>query len=396
MGMNDKPERAPAKHYVLAGLGLLAAGVLVLVSMAMNYNFGLSLGRDSANGQIYGFASVAADALKILAPFAIAAAWQNRRWSYVAAGSLVWLVVMSYAILSALGHASLNRNDSASHRAVDSAAYKDLRADLKRAQDQLAAVPQHRPVATIEAEMSGMKSQRPWAASQGCTDATTKISREFCQQFHKLGAELGSARATVSFEERISAINTKLSSTATSALAEADPQAGVLSRLFNIDMGTVQTALVLFVVVLIEVGAGLGPYMAMSWFPDRPTRRRKSEQAQEETDEQAAPEPVAGQGSATVVPFPSRPTVSEAPQEVVPTVSSDVLPYSEERAEVDLRGLTAKLGVIPSQDVLAVRWGVAKGTVSKWLGAWEWVGTTRVGRFKNVHVKAEVQQRAAA
>ena len=49
----------------------------------------------------------------------------------------VGVVVTAYSLTSALGHAALNRLDTTGHRAVEAAAYKDLRADLKRAEEQL-------------------------------------------------------------------------------------------------------------------------------------------------------------------------------------------------------------------------------------------------------------------
>lgn len=46
-------------------------------------------------------------------------------------------------------------------------------------------------------------------------------------------------------------------------------------------------------------------------------------------------------------------------------------PKSKLEAEADLRTLLATKQPIPSQDFLAERWGVHKGTVSKWLRDWE-------------------------
>ena len=58
---------------------MIAAGVLLAVSAAMNWRFGLNLGRTEIDGQIYGAASAAADCLKALLPFFLATAIFNRR-----------------------------------------------------------------------------------------------------------------------------------------------------------------------------------------------------------------------------------------------------------------------------------------------------------------------------
>ena len=70
----------PMRH-VLGVLGVLAAGVLLAVSCAMNWQFGNSLGRTEFDGQLLGAASAAADCMKALIPFFFFAAIRNRMWS---------------------------------------------------------------------------------------------------------------------------------------------------------------------------------------------------------------------------------------------------------------------------------------------------------------------------
>ena len=156
-------------RHALGVLGVLAAGVLLAVSAAMNWRFGFSLGRTELDGQIYGAASAAADCMKALVPFFFFAAIRNRMWSQAAASALVWVVVTAYSLTSALGHAALNRFDTAGHRAATVAAYKDHRADLARAEEQLTWIPQHRPAQTVQAEIDSLKSDRAWVWTKECT-----------------------------------------------------------------------------------------------------------------------------------------------------------------------------------------------------------------------------------
>lgn len=257
-------------RHVLGVLGVLAAGVLLAVSAAMNWRFGYSLGRTGMDGEIYGAASAAADCLKALVPFFFFAAVRNRVWSQAAASALVWVVVTTYSMTSALGHAALNRFDSTGHRAQEAQTYKDLRADLKRAEDQAGWIPQHRPYETVQSEIDGAKTQRTWSTTKGCTDATRKASREFCQSYFALTAELAAASSAREADGRIAAINAKLKAAeGTPALSEADPQAKVLTELAaaffpNVKIENVQMALTLFVALLLEIGSGFGMYVAFS------------------------------------------------------------------------------------------------------------------------------------
>ena len=257
------------KH-ALGVLGVLAAGVLLAVSAAMNWRFGYTLGRSEFDGQIYGAASAAADCLKALIPFFFFAAVRNRMWSQAAAAAVVGLVVTAYSLTSALGHAALNRMDTSGHRAAEAQSYQDARADLKRAQDQLSWVPQHRPAQTVQSEIDGLKNQRPWVWTKGCTEVTRKQGRDFCQQFHGLSAELAAAQQATALEARIAEVQAKIGgSTGGSVMAEADPQAAVLARLVapvfpSIKTEDVQTALTVFIAILLEVGSGFGMYVAFS------------------------------------------------------------------------------------------------------------------------------------
>ena len=255
-----------AKH-ILGVLGVIAAGVLLLVSAAMNYRFGFSLGKTPADGQIYGAASAAADCFKALVPFFFFAAWRNRMWSQAFAAAIVWVVVTGYSMTSALGHAALNRLDMSGQRAAATANYKDMRADTKRAQDQLTWIPAHRPPETVSAELNVHKAQRFWLVTNECTDVKGKSAREYCQQFHKLNAELASGVEAQKLETRITDIGTKLARAAGgSVMAEADPQASVLAKVTGVEIETVQTGLALLVALLIEIGSGFGMYVAFAYW----------------------------------------------------------------------------------------------------------------------------------
>src|SRR6185295_46703 len=192
---------------------------------------------------------------------------RNRMWSQAFAAALVWTVVTSYSMTSALGHAALNRLDTTGQRAVEAANYKDLRADSKRAQDQLNWIPAHRPAETVAAELNVIKAQRYWINTRECTEVSGKGARDFCQQFHKLNAELASGQQSEKLESRISEIGAKLAKTAGgTVMAEADPQASVLAKITGLEVDKVQTALTIFVALLIATGAGFGTSMARaSW-----------------------------------------------------------------------------------------------------------------------------------
>ena len=258
-------------RHVLGVLGVMAASVLLAVSAAMNWQFGYNMGRTPFDGQIYGAASAAADCMKALVPFFFFAAWRNRMWAQAGASALVWAVVTAYSLTSALGHAALNRADTTGARSVQAQSYQDVRADVKRAQDQLSWIPQHRPAATVQGEIDGVKNSRAWGWSAACSKVDGKAERLVCDRYHALQAELGSAQQASVLEKRIADLQSKIDAQGGvhHGSADSDPQAAVLTALLakvfpGVQKADVQTMMTVFVALLLEVGSGLGMYIAFS------------------------------------------------------------------------------------------------------------------------------------
>ena len=253
-------------RHALGVLGVIAAGILLAVSAAMNWRFGYSLGKTELDGFILGSASAAADCFKALVPFFFFAALRNKMWSQAAASAMVWIVVTGYSLTSALGHAALNRLDTAGQRATHAQSHQDLRNDLERTRSQLSWIPQHRPVVTVQSEIDGLKMKRDWTWSAECTDIKGKQTRDFCQQIQTLTAEHASAQQAAALETRIADIQAKLVEAKGhgTVMTEADPQAAILAKLTGLEIGTIQTALVVLVAALLEIGSGLGLFVAFS------------------------------------------------------------------------------------------------------------------------------------
>ena len=159
----------------------------------------------------------------------------------------------------------MNRLDTTGQRQVQAQTYKDVRSDLARAQEQLGWVPQHRPVGVVQSDLDNAQNQRPWGWTKGCTDVQGKQGRDFCQSYHAMTAELAAGREAEKLTVRISELSGKLSSaTGSAAMAEADPQAAVLAKLSGLSIDTVQIVMTIFIALLLEVGSGLGMFIAFS------------------------------------------------------------------------------------------------------------------------------------
>ena len=323
-------------RHVLGVLGVAAAGVLLAVSAAMNWRFGYSLGITEVDKQIYGAASAAADCFKALVPFFFFAALRNRMWSQAAASAVIWVVVTGYSLTSALGHAALNRLDTTGTRAAAAASYKDLRTELKRAEDQMGWIPQHRPVQTVQAEIDGLKTQRQWSWTTGCTVVNAKPNRDFCQQFHTLSAEHASATQAVDLHQQIASVKTELAkSNGKSVMSEADPQAAVLTKLagmlgMTMKIEDMQTTLAVFVALLLEIGSGFGMYVAFSQW-------RLYDQAAPSVPKMVASVHAVSASTSSVLMAPRQATIANdnksAPMQKLVAPETDVDRFYKERIE---------------------------------------------------------------
>ncbi|MBX2805670.1 MAG: hypothetical protein KTR19_06840 [Hyphomicrobiales bacterium] len=267
-------------RHVFAALGCIAALIMLCVSAAMNWQYGFNLGKTPFDSHILGAASIAADCLKALLPFFIFAAWRHRNWSQAIGGSALWMVCILYALASAIGFASLNRSDTTATRAVQAQQYQDLRAQLDQVSEQRKWLQEHRSVGMVEAEIDAAKQNFRWTSSEGCTNATVTLSREFCEAFHKLQAELAAAKTSEILQAQATEVRQKLSNIdASTVTTVADPQATMIAIISGVDIKKVELGLTILVTLLVELGSSMGLYVSTStWRVHEQFRRPAQEQ----------------------------------------------------------------------------------------------------------------------
>ncbi len=254
-------------RHVLGIAGVTAAAVLLLVSAAMNWRFGYTLGKSEFESQLYGGASAAADCFKALLPFFIFAALRNRSYSQALGGALLFAVCFSYSLTSSLGFAALNRADITGVRVLKVETHADLRADLERSREALKALPAHRPAGTVNGEIDAFKQNGRWLSSAGCADATAAKSMTYCEGFFKLKAELAIAEQADKLEAKVSQLSTRLGALNSEAGTKAtDPQSQMLASLTGRTTEEVQMSLTVLIALLVELGASLGFYTAFSYW----------------------------------------------------------------------------------------------------------------------------------
>ena len=307
-------------RHVFGAVGVLASLILLSVSAAMNYQFGLSLGKTAFDSQILGAASIAADGLKALMPFFIFAAWRQRNYAQALGATALWAVCIVYAMTSALGFTALNRSDTSGARAMHVEKYGDLRTELQQINQQRGQLEKYRPVGAVQADIEAAKQHYRWTSSEGCTNATVDASRTLCETYHKLEAELAQAKQGDVLDKRAAEVRAKLAAMDGGPTVQvADPQAAILSSLSGLDISRIDVAMTLLVTALVELGSSLGLYVSTSTWRMHEIARRP------------APEPIKVVEILRPAPAPIVPEA--APQLAAP--KTDIEQYFDERIRQD-------------------------------------------------------------
>ena len=242
----------------VGALSLALSGISILCC----YVFGTHLA-PGPEGQLYGVLGGVADALKAFLPLAIAGAIAARQKVRAAAGAAMFAVFSFYSFTSELGLYALGRNAVTSDAQAGREAYNTTKADRGRIEARLKELGPQRPAGTVQADMDAAKQGGLWRGSEGCTQATGTAARTFCAGFEKLKGELASAQEAERLRGQDERLAVKLSGFDLAAvMRSSDPQSEALARFTGFSPSAIRDALAILVAALIELGSGLGLWVA--------------------------------------------------------------------------------------------------------------------------------------
>lgn len=281
-------------RWIMGGLGVVVSLGLLAVSMAMNFQFGLTLGRDPLNSMIYGVASVCGDGLKALAPFALAWGWRERRFAVAGAALALFMVSTAYSLTSALGFAAWTRAEASGARVIAATQFGTLLEEREQLTVERRALGSVRPVEAITSAIRGAEQHQRWRSTSGCTDATVPQSIAFCEGYFALQAERASAERKAEIDQRLAELRETLGTAdASAASGSQEPQVAALTRILPVDAGVIQLGLLLLVTAFVELGSGLGFFVTLA-----PLRAERSAREPAAKPEEAATAPIETEAAA--------------------------------------------------------------------------------------------------
>ena len=255
----------------------LVVAVLVL-SAVLAFRLGMTWGMNPTSQYIYGSMVVLFEGLKALLPFAIAAAWQSRRYAGLVISAFAFTGIVAMSGLGTLGFAELNRATLQGTRQQSVERVATLRADIAAMTDHLKQNARHRSLNEIDVEIenalrAGVSLKTGTVAlgalTSNCTKAADKRAITPCARV----GELRNERAASAQHERLrSDVEKKrllLSEASGLDLTGiGDPQVAVVARLSGVGEDTARVAINAAFAILLEFVGAFG-FFIVSLLPEK-------------------------------------------------------------------------------------------------------------------------------
>jgi hypothetical protein len=250
-------------RFLVTMVSIGAALTFVAASGLMNLVFMSSLGRSDLERQILGAVSVAVSVFIAFLPTLLVWAWRERRYLYIALGVPVFLAFAAFSLSSAVGFAAKNRGSLSDDRALANTRLAGVKHEIADAEEKLKAFGATKPVAALEAELRRLEQDWRWQSTRACQDATVDASRAFCKSYFDRQGEAATATEAANLETRLVALRSDARRLEEQGAGRVtDNQTSVLADVLGLSAAKVERDLMLFLAVLVEVGAALGLYFA--------------------------------------------------------------------------------------------------------------------------------------
>ncbi len=239
---------------IMLAAGFLAACLFVLVSMAANLKFGLSLATTPFDRILYGALSLAADLMKVALPLVAILLWQKQHQILAVIAALFCAGVICYSLAAAIGFAASTRGEATTTNKLAIDNRKAWEARIERTARQLDQLGAPRPAGVIEAEIDTLL-RTPGA--DGCRVINGPVSNEVCPKVDMLRKELAGSQSAAELDASLVADRRTLEAVPVAA-SIADPQSATLSRLTALGETKIRDVLAILIALLVEIGSTLG------------------------------------------------------------------------------------------------------------------------------------------
>jgi hypothetical protein len=211
-----EPRTGPLQRGLLWSVGYFALAVSVVLAVRFAY----ASADTTVDALIRAGAAATAAVVGCHGPAWIWRSVKMREWGAAFLAALGFALCLAVTLAGGIGTIAAGTDKTQATHAKASASYADLRKELEAARSARSALPAHRPVRTIESDMTAARVDRWWTTSSACTDATATASRTFCADYARLQGELAAAKTAAELDQKIQRLTDKLEAISIDAFAE--------------------------------------------------------------------------------------------------------------------------------------------------------------------------------
>jgi hypothetical protein len=177
----------------LVALGALLYAAMQSVGITYQYNLTIQA-NDQAFGQMALFWAALHAANIVIVPGLISILWDKSYRAYAVTVGAMSALFIAVAVFNITSVGVMGRADATGLQAKKERIVRDLRAELKAAEDRINEMGVRQSPAQLEAEMKAEQQNVLWASTKGCTDATAVNSRTYCANWSRLFGQLAGAQ----------------------------------------------------------------------------------------------------------------------------------------------------------------------------------------------------------
>ena len=255
-------------RYVVGMIVFIASCGAVIVTMAMNGSYQYGQGATPFEATMRMVAMVVFDSMKAGLPVGLAWWAARRQWLLFVIGAATFAFCFVMSVLSAVGFYASNHVAVSQGREGVTVSYQDARRELDATAKRLAELGVVRPLTVVEASLQAMRTDKRFATSKECFDATATASRDFCREYFSAQGELAAAREAIRLQEKADGLQVTVRQLLSAGAGrESDPQAAVIGKLLPfLGFEDVKLGVDILPSLLLEIVASFGLLLASSLF----------------------------------------------------------------------------------------------------------------------------------
>lgn len=301
------PNLLPASRIIGWLIVMAIALAASSASVVYAYRYGITLGASEPDPRLTGAMLAIADVVKIGLPAAVLALWGRSFKGIAGALAVVFGMLLGLSLWASTSITTIERATNDARIIGASKIEADLRAELTAAESRIVELGSPPPLAAVEAEIDGFKTDARWRTTEACNPLRVASgSRRFCERAALKQSAREKAAEADKLRSRIDEVRQKLTTPATATGHVASPELAAIASVVGWRPESIGLARAAFFAVAIELLCAFVPsavWLLRPWSGAQPAQSKATPRPARTADTPGNPHP---RSPATAPTSPSR------------------------------------------------------------------------------------------